>query len=140
MAEACVKKVPGGDWKRAYVGMRKRNMDDDYMNLGIYREMGYIPAGDGGESIGKLVEHTYCDWACSHVAEATGHVEDARIQRSRWQNYRNVFDPKTQFIRPKMADGSWAPNFNPRAAGHVPKRRDYTEANAGSPPFLCSTM
>jgi len=33
MAEACVKKVPRIDWNRAYAGMRKRNMDDDYMGL-----------------------------------------------------------------------------------------------------------
>lgn len=136
MAEACVKKIPGIDWKRAYAGMRKRNMQDDYMGLAQYRQYGYIPAGDGGESIGKLVEYVYCDWACSKVADATGHSDDAQVMRRRSQNYKNVFDPKTQFIRPKMADGSWAPNFDPRATGHVPHRRDYTEANAWQSTFF----
>ena len=136
MAEACVKKVPGIDWQRAYKTMRKRNMDDDYMRLPEYRKFGYIPAGEGGESIGKLVEYVYCDWACSHVADATGNHEDAKIQRQRSQNYKNVFDPKTQFIRPKLASGEWAPNFDPRATGHVPHRRDYTEANAWQSTFF----
>ena len=78
MAEACVKKIPGIDWKRAYAGMRKRNMEDDYMGLALYRKYGYIPADKEYESIGKLVEYTYCDWACAHVAEATGNADDAR--------------------------------------------------------------
>lgn len=136
MAEACAKKVPGIDWQRAYAGMRKRNMVDDYMGLPLYRELGYIPADKMGESIGKLVEYTYCDWACSHVADATGHPADAKIQRQRSQNYRKVFDPKSQFIRPKLSSGEWAPNFNPKATGHIPHHRDYTEANAWQSTFF----
>jgi predicted alpha-1,2-mannosidase len=136
MAEACVKKVPGIDWKRAYAGMRKRNMDDDYMGLAMYRKYGYIPADKEYESIGKLVEYGYCDWACAHVADATGHADDARVMRGRSQNYKNVFDTKSQFIRPKLENGDWAPNFDPRATGHVPHHRDYTEANAWQSTFF----
>ena len=136
MAEACAKKIPGIDWNRAYAGMQKRNMVDDYMGLGLYRQMGYIPADKLEESIGKLVEYTYCDWACARVAEATGKANDAQIQKKRSQNYRNIFDTKTQFIRPKLANGDWAPNFDPKATGHTPKYRDYTEANAWQSTFF----
>ena len=136
MAEACVKKIPGIDWKRAYAGMRKRNMVDDYMGLQFYRDMGYIPADKVSEAIGKLVEYVYCDWACAHVAEATGNSKDADIQRRRSQNYKNVFDPETKFIRPKLADGQWVANFDPKATGHVQHHRDYTEANAWQTTFF----
>jgi predicted alpha-1,2-mannosidase len=136
IAEACAKKFRGIDWNRAYATMRKRNMDDDYMSLGAYRKMGYIPADHGGENIGKLVEYVYCDWACARVAEATGHADDARIQHGRSQNYRNVFDKQTQFIRPKLASGEWLPNFDPKATGHLPHNRDYTEANAWQSTFF----
>ena len=136
MAEACVKKISGIDWNRAYAGMRKRNMVDDYMGLNFYRQMGYIPADRVDESIGKFVEYTYCDWACARVAEATRHAEDAKIQRKRSQNYRNVFDAQMQFIRPKLANGEWAPNFDPKATGHIPHHRDYTEANAWQSTFF----
>jgi predicted alpha-1,2-mannosidase len=136
MAEACAKKIAGIDWNRAYAGMRKRNMDDDYMGLGFYRQMGYMPADKVPESIGKLVEYVYCDWACARVAETTGHADDAAIQRKRSQNYRNVFDTKMQFIRPKLANGDWAPNFDPKATGHTPQHRDYTEANAWQSTFF----
>lgn len=136
MAEACVKKVPGIDWARAYKPMRKRNMDDAYMGLDLYRKYGYIPADKEPESIGKLVEYGYADWACAHVADATGHADDAKVMRGRSQNYRNVFDKDIQFIRPKLENGEWAPDFNPKATGHTPKYRDYTEANAWQSTFF----
>lgn len=136
MAEACVKKIPGIDWNRAYAAMRKRNMVDDYMGLPDYRKLGYMPADRVHESVGKFVEYIYCDWACANVAEATGHADDAKIQKERSQNYRKLFDPKTQFLRAKMSSGEWAPNFNPRSTGHDPKYRDYTEANAWQSTFF----
>ncbi len=135
MAEACTKKIPGIDWKRAYAVMRKRNMDDDYRGLGFYRSMGYIPADREDESVSKLLEYDYADWACSHVAEATGNAADARLQRERSQNYKHLFDPKTQFIRAKLQDGTWTPDFNPKATGHTKKYRDYTESNAWQTTF-----
>jgi len=135
MAEACVKKVPGIDWQRTYAVMRKRNMDDNYRGLGFYRQMGYIPADLEEESVSKLLEYDYADWACAHVADATGHADDAKVQRGRSSNYKHLFDPKTQFIRAKMKDGAWTPGFNPKATGHTKKYRDYTESNAWQTTF-----
>jgi predicted alpha-1,2-mannosidase len=135
MAEACVKKFPGIDWNRAYKQMRKRNMDEDYMGLADYRKLGYIPADKHGESVSKLIEYDYNDWACAHVADALGHKEDADIQRERSRNYRHLFDPETQFLRAKMTDGKWAMPFNPKATGHTKEHRDYTESNAWQSTF-----
>lgn len=135
MAEACVKKVPGIDWQRAYAVMRRRNMDDNYRGLGEYRKMGYIPADLEEESVSKLLEYNYADWACAHVADATGHPQDAKLQRERSKNYQHLFDTKSQFIRPKMQNGEWAPDFDPRATGHWKKYRDYTESNAWQTTF-----
>ncbi len=136
MAEACTKKVPGIDWNRAYAVMRKRNMDDDFEGLAYYRKMGYIPADKLNESVSKALEYCYNDWACAHVADATGHADDATVQRKRSQNYRNLFDPKTGFIRAKLEDGKWTSDFNPKATGHTKKYRDYTESNAWQTTFF----
>jgi len=135
MAEACVKKFPGVDWKRAYAVMRKRNMDEDYRGLAYYRKLGYIPADMEGESVSKLIEYDYNDWACSHVADVVGRSDDAAIQRERSKNYRHLFDPQTQFLRAKTMDGKWAMPFDPRSTGHQPKWRDYTESNAWQSTF-----
>ncbi|HEX3569503.1 MAG TPA: GH92 family glycosyl hydrolase, partial [Acidobacteriaceae bacterium] len=136
MAEACAKGFTGIDWNRAYNVMRKRNMDDDYMGLGYYRKLGYIPADLENESVSKALEYMYNDWACARVAQDTGHKEDAEIQLKRARNYKNLFDPKTQFIRAKLMNGEWTPNFDPKATGHIKKYRDYTESNAWQTTFF----
>jgi predicted alpha-1,2-mannosidase len=135
MAEACTKKFPGINWERAYKVMRKRNMSDDYEGLGYYRELGYIPADKERESVSKLVEYLYGDWSCAHVAEVVGAHDEAQVQRARSRNYRNLFDPDKKFLRAKMSDRSWAPNFDPRSTGHVSSYRDYTESNAWQTTF-----
>ena len=135
MAEACVKNFPGIDWQRAYKVMRKRNMDDNYRGLGFYREMGYIPADKEEESVSKVLEYDYGDWACSKVAEKIGAHDDATTQRKRSQNYQHLFDAKTQFIRAKLSDGQWTAPFDPIDMGHTPKYRDYTESNAWQTTF-----
>jgi predicted alpha-1,2-mannosidase len=136
VAEACAKGFTGIDWSRAYAVMRKRNMDDDYMGLGYYRTLGFIPADREGESVSKALEYMYNDWACARVAQATGHQEDAATQLKRTRNYKNLFDPQTQFIRAKLMNGDWTPNFDPKATGHIKKHRDYTESNAWQTTFF----
>jgi predicted alpha-1,2-mannosidase len=64
-----------------------------------------------------------------------GAHDDATLQRGRSQNYRNLFDPETQFIRAKLADGQWTAPFDPIDMGHTPKYRDYTESNAWQTTF-----
>jgi predicted alpha-1,2-mannosidase len=135
IAEACVKGFEGVDWNRAYKVMRKRNMEDNYRGLGLYRDMGYIPADKEEESVSKTIEYDYDDWACSHVADKIGAHRDAGIQRGRAANYRHLFDAKSKFLRAKMSDGQWALPFDPIAMGHIKKYRDYTESNAWQTTF-----
>ena len=135
MAEACVKDFPAIDWQRAYKVMRKRNMDDDYRGLGYYRAMGFIPADREEESVSKLIEYDYGDWACSQVAEKVGATEDAKLQRERSKNYRHLFDPKAQFIRARLINGDYTEPFDPIDMGHTDAYRDYTESNAWQSTF-----
>lgn len=135
IAEACVKKFDGIDYNRAYQVMRKRNMVDDYRGLGYYRELGYIPADLESESVSKVLEYDYGDWACAHVAQSIGQNDDAQLMLKRSQNYRNLFDPKTRFIRAKLRNGEWTTPFDPKEMGHSERWRDYTESNAWQTTF-----
>src|SRR5207237_8559331 len=99
IAEAFVKKFPNLDLAKAYAPMKKRAMVDDYRGLGLYRKLGYIPADKEEESVSKTLEYVYDDWAVAHVAHAVGAVEDAKILRERYTNYRNVFDYYVRFMR-----------------------------------------
>jgi predicted alpha-1,2-mannosidase len=56
-----------------------------------------------------------------------GKDDDYREFMKRSAYYKNVFDPKTKFMRAKTSDGSWRVSFDPFFAKYG---GDYTEANA----------
>jgi predicted alpha-1,2-mannosidase len=135
IAEAIQKGFPGIDRELAYKCMMKRAMVDDYRGLGYYRKMHFIPADLEEESVSKTFEYCYDDWAIAHVARRLGHEDDAAFLVQRSTNYKNYFDPSVQFMRPKLADGSFTSPFNPIDLGHSTKWRDYTESNAWQTTF-----
>ncbi len=135
IAEAYKKGFQGIDWIAAYPLMRKRAMDDDYRGLGYYRRLGYIPADKEEESASKQMEYVYDDWAVSQIAGAIGATADQQLLLQRSMNYRNLFDKKMNFVRPRLENGGWAEPFDPRGMGHSKKWRDFTEANSWETTF-----
>jgi len=143
IAEAINKNFPGIDRELAYQVMMKRAMVDDYRGLDYYRRLHFIPADLESESISKTFEYCYDDWAIAHVAHKLGHTDDASMLIQRSTNYKNYFDPSTDFMRPKFENGSWAGSsegsgltpFNPIDVGHWKKWHDYTESNAWQTTF-----
>jgi predicted alpha-1,2-mannosidase len=136
VAEAVAKGFPGIDAKQAWSLFRKRAMEDDYRGLPLYRKLGYIPSDKEGEAVSKTLEYAYDDWALAHLAEAAGATKDAELLRKRSRNYRNVFDRKQAFVRPRGSDGAWLEPFDPRGMGHSKQWRDFTESNAWQATFL----
>ncbi len=128
-AEACVKGFKEIDLDQLYPPLRRRAMDDDYRGLGYYRKLGYIPCDKEEESVSKTMEYVYDDWAVAHVAKALGRDDDFKLLIERSRNYKNLFDPGTTFIRPKLENGQWAEPFEPTEMGHSRQWRDYTESN-----------
>ncbi len=136
IAEAHAKGFTGIDYAKAWPLFRKRGFDDDWRGLSYYRKLGYIPSDKEDEAVSKTLEYAYDDWALAHLADAAGAHEDAQHLRERSRNYRNVFDRKLSFVRPRGSDGNWLEPFNPRAMGHSDKWRDFTESNAWEATFL----
>jgi predicted alpha-1,2-mannosidase len=136
IAEAHAKGFTGIDYAKAWPLFRKRGFDDDWRGLSYYRKLGYIPSDKEDEAVSKTLEYAYDDWALAHLADAAGAHEDAQHLRERSRNYRNVFDRKLTFVRPRGSDGQWLQPFNPRAMGHSDKWRDFTESNAWEATFL----
>lgn len=128
-AEAFVKGFKGIDFSGVYPALRRRAMDDDYRGLGYYRKLGYIPCDKEEESVSKTMEYVYDDWAVAHVAKAIGRNDDYKLLIERSKNYRNLFDPSTTFIRPRLENGNWAEPFEPTEMGHSKQWRDYTESD-----------
>lgn len=137
IAEALEKGVTGIDVATLWPRFRALAFDETVKGLDPYRRLGYIPSDKVAEAASKTLEYAYDDWAMARIAEAAGAHDDAARLRERSRNYRNLFDAKTGFMRPKLADGSWAEPFDPRALGHDTAHwRDFTECNAWQATFL----
>jgi predicted alpha-1,2-mannosidase len=136
LAEGHAKGVPGVDCQRAWPVFRRLAFEHDGDGLAEYRRRGFIPCDREAESVSKTLEYAYDDWAMAALADAADAKDDAARLRARSLSYRNVFDPQKTFMRPRLADGPWAEPFDPRAMGHSPQWRDFTESNSWQATFL----
>lgn len=83
------------------------------------------------ESVSSTLENVYDDYAAADMAKLMGKTEDAEYFGKRAEFYKNMFDPSTKFMRPRLADGSWKQDFDPSQLAHSESRGgEYTEGNA----------
>ncbi len=90
--------------------------------LKYYIEKGYVPFplpersnGFHLAGAGMTLEYGYQDWTLAQLAKALSHNEDYDYFIKRSQNYRNLYDPETGWIRPKNVEGKWLTPFDPYA-------------------------
>jgi predicted alpha-1,2-mannosidase len=127
IADAIVKGVPGFDRARAMAAMTASATYAPYGHLGAYMQRGYVPTDLDGEGVSKTVEYAFDDWTIAAAAKALGDAATAKTFTARAGNWKNVFDPKTGFVRPKLADGTFREPFDPAMAG---EKSGFTEGNA----------
>jgi predicted alpha-1,2-mannosidase len=95
----------------------------DELGKKAYAELGYLPMEAEHESVSKTLEYAYNDWCIARFAQDIGNDSIASIFFNRALSYRNLFDPKTGFVRPKRG-ASFTENFDPTEVNF-----NYTEAN-----------
>lgn len=95
----------------ACVGTANR---DGYRGIGLYKQLGYVPADAEGESLSKTLEYAYDDYCIARLARRMGRdsVYNEFILRSK--NYMNVFQPASGFMQPRLSGGEWVPGFDPK--------------------------
>jgi len=79
----------------------------DYEGIGLYIDNGYIPDEKDGNSVSSTLEYAYDDWAIAQMAKKLNRMDVYKIFYKRSQNYKNVFDPKSGFMHPREADGTF---------------------------------
>ena len=127
IADAYMKGVGGVDPNRALDAMVASATYAPYGHLGQYMKLGYVPVDHDGEAASKTVEYAFDDWTIARMAEKIGRADVAATFRKRAQNWRNVFDVKSGFVRPRLADGRLREPFDPARAG---ADSGFTEGNA----------
>lgn len=98
-----------------------------YGGLQHYMKLGYVPIDLEPEAASKTVEYAFDDWTIARMAEKMGRKDVADKYFKRAQNWRNVFDPKTGFVRAKKSNGEFRTPFNPVQSNFG---SDYTEGSA----------
>lgn len=122
IADAFVKGISRWDAPLALQAM-VHSARQDHLGLKYYKAQGYIPSNKEGESVSKTLEYAYDDWC---IAQMAGLLQNQEIYTEfirRAQNYKNLFDPSTGFMRPKKNETFLSP-FDPREVNF-----NFTEAN-----------
>jgi len=130
ISDAYAKGITDFDTQTAYKYMRQNAFDcptpEEYLDgkgrraLKSYLEYGYIQLEDSvwqafhkREQVSRTLEYAFDDFALAQFAKSLGKTADYSVLMKRSQNYRNVFDTKTKYVRGRYADGSWIESFDP---------------------------
>ncbi|UQD55390.1 GH92 family glycosyl hydrolase [Flavobacterium sp. K5-23] len=123
IADAMVKGIKGFDYEKAYEASKHSAMLD-HLGLESYKKNGFIAMDDEHESVSKTLEYAYDDWCIAQMATLLNNEKDYQYFMKRSQGWKNVFDWKTGFMRPKN-NGGWLKPFDPKEVNN-----NYTEGNS----------
>ena len=123
IADAMAKGIAGFDYNKAYEAAKHSAMLD-HLGLDAYKRNGFISIDDEHESVSKTLEYAYDDWCIAQMADKLGKTADYNYFMKRSQNWKNLFDPQTRFMRPKK-NGNWDRPFDSREVNN-----NFTEGNA----------
>lgn len=113
ISDAIVKgNVEGVDANKALDAMAQTARTKYYDGLEYYMKLGYVPEDKNSSSVSKTLEYAYDDWAIAQAAQKLNRkdIYDEFIARS--ENWKNVYDEKIGFMRPKMSDGKFREKFD----------------------------
>ncbi|MHB9142109.1 MAG: GH92 family glycosyl hydrolase [Paludibacter sp.] len=124
IADAYVKGIRTFDPKHALLAMRHDATNKGPRGPSIgrdavidYQELGYVPTPNYGEATAKTLEYCYDDFCAMQVAKLSNSKDDEAFFSKTIFNYKNVYDAGTKFMRGRKKDGSWMPDFDPKAWG-----------------------
>ncbi len=90
---------PHNDSERPYVA--------DYLRLG------YVPADKDAIDASRTLEYANDDFAIAQFARNIGHESEYKSFLKQSENWKNLLDPETRWIRPRNSDGTWLAGFDP---------------------------
>ncbi|HNU09623.1 MAG TPA: glycoside hydrolase family 92 protein, partial [Pyrinomonadaceae bacterium] len=111
LADAMSKGIKGFDYEKAFEAA-KHSANLDHFGLEAYKRRGYISMEDELESVSKTLEYAYDDYCIAVMARILNKKDDEANFLRRAQFYKNLFDSKTRFMRPKR-NGGWLEPFAP---------------------------
>ena len=114
LADALLAELPGIDVEETYQAMVESSTRSHYNSpFEIWEQYGYLPQTLQDESVSITMEQSFDDACVALVAKKLGKMDDYERFYRRSMFYRNLFDSKTGFFRPKDENGNWMEGFDP---------------------------
>ncbi|MFZ7115379.1 MAG: GH92 family glycosyl hydrolase [Bacteroidota bacterium] len=124
IADAYAKGIKEFDTEYALSAMVKSATTKSRFGLDAYMDHGYLDVLDESESVSKTLEYAYDDHCIALFAKSINNEEKYAIFEKRSNNWKNLFDNETGFIRPRR-NGRFLTPFDPKEVNN-----HFTEANA----------
>lgn len=128
------------DLEAGYEASLKNELDGNNRPLGAgkidtdkFVQYGYVPHVEEGEgpheaymfSASHTLEYAYSAWAVAQWAQQLGKTADQAKLTDLAKAWERIYDPTTNFVRPRKADGTFIADFNPMEVW-----RGFQEGNA----------
>ncbi|GJM31048.1 MAG: alpha-1 2-mannosidase [Saprospiraceae bacterium] len=134
IADSYVKGIRGYDAEVLFEAMLKNASIKDgrpvnsvgRLGVDFYNDLGYVPYDVGiNENAARTLEYAYADFAVAQMASKMNKEKEAKLFYKKAQNYRNLYDPESGWMRGKNKDGQFQTPFNPLKWGDA-----FTEGNS----------
>lgn len=132
------------DVDKSFEGMKKNHMPGGMMGKAGYEhnsangggiehyiEKGYVPYpldkywGMHQDGASQTLEYASQDWCLAQLAKSLGKIDDDNYFLKRSNNWKNLYDSQSGWIRPKNMEGKWKEPFDP-----FQYKNGFIEANA----------
>jgi predicted alpha-1,2-mannosidase len=135
ITEAYLKGIRGFDIQTAYNIMRKSALEPAPKNssysgrrgIADFIKYGYCPSDNMHGAVAKTLEYASTDAAIGRLAKELGYEEDAILFAKRGQNFRNVWNPETEYFQARDRNGNFSTPLKPTLLTYVDFNRKYTD-------------
>ncbi|WP_442846157.1 GH92 family glycosyl hydrolase [Leeuwenhoekiella sp. H156] len=135
LADTYLRGITGFDVQKAYKAMLKsadtREANPVRPGIGEYIDLGYVSYDSHIKGpVSTTQEYNIADYAIARLAEALGDKKTAKRFDQRALSYKKLYNKKSGFLQPRMADGSWYAPFDPSAGANFTENPGFIEGNA----------
>ncbi len=112
IADAIIKGVYSGNAEAALEACVTTAKHRSYEGIGGYMDKGYVASDSNRTSVSNTLEYAYDDWCIAMLAKKLNktNIYNEFIKRS--DNWKNVYDVQSGFMRPRLSDGSFRKDFD----------------------------
>jgi predicted alpha-1,2-mannosidase len=112
ITDAIIKGVYTGDANAALQACVTTARHRSYEGIGEYIDKGYVSSESSGTSVSNTLEYAYDDWCIAQLAKKLNNTAIYTEFSKRAGNWKNVYDAKSGFMRPRLKDGSFRAKFD----------------------------